>query len=118
MSKRIVYRDGVPARRRDWSRQELALLRRAAGVLWRPGLSLESDSGVADEGDPWFVLCDEDSGEVLVHFARIGGTYVVCAPSLNGALTGRDLPNLVERFLGSCPDREMNSVRIRSAPAA
>jgi hypothetical protein len=79
-------RDGR-ARRRDWSRQELALLHDAANLLRE---TVETYRGVTDEGDPWFVFCDADSGDVLAHFARISG-HIVCAPVLKEGLTGRVL---------------------------
>jgi len=54
---------------------------------------------VTDEGEPWFAICHVESGDVITHFARIGGAYVVCAPFLRGSLRGRTLPELIERFL-------------------
>ena len=88
------------AHRRDWSRDELALFSDAASLLRE---TVETDSGVTDEGDPWLVFCDADSGEVLAHFARIGGQYIACV--LEGALTGRVLADLVTRFLDLHPDK-------------
>ena len=64
-----------------------------------PGCALDTDSGVTDEGEPWFAVYHAQSGEVVTHFARISGTYVVCAPFLKGSLRGAVLPELIERFL-------------------
>jgi hypothetical protein len=85
-------------RRGDWSNQELAHFHRLVAVLWNDGISVETDCGVSDEGEPWLVLCDADSSEVFGHFARISGTYAAWAPCLDGCLTGRVLPDLVKCF--------------------
>ena len=87
-------------------------------MLWEAGLRVETDSGVTDEGEPWFAFFDIDSGEVVAHFARISGTYVVCAPFLNGSLTGRVFSDLVASFLDRCPGRRMTAYSSRSTPAA
>jgi hypothetical protein len=86
--------------------------------LWNVGLALETDSGVTDEGEPWFVFCDDLSGEIFAHFARIGREYVVCAPWLNRLLTGIILRQLVDHFIDLCPYRRAASIRSRSTPAA
>ena len=76
------------------------------------------DLGVTDEGDPWFVFCDAESGDVVAHFARIGGTYLGCAPTLNGALQGRNFAVLIERFLQRRLGGRLASVKSHSTPAA
>jgi hypothetical protein len=86
-------------RRAAWTKDDLAQLHRAAGALRHFGRSLETDGGVTDEGEPWFAICHVESGDVITHFARIGGAYVVCAPFLRGSLRGRTLSELIERFL-------------------
>jgi hypothetical protein len=111
-----VYLPDARTHRRGWSKQELTVLRHAANVLSATGLSLETDSGVTDEGEPWFVFCDA-SGGVFAHFARISGTFVVYGLCINGSLTERVLPDLVERFLDCCP-RGVASLRSHSTPAA
>jgi collagen type I alpha len=108
----------VRFRRRGWSNQELAQFHRMIAILWDVGFAFETDSGVADEGEPWFVFCVADSGEMFAHFARIGGEYVVCAPCLNQSLTGATLRQLVDHFIDLCPCRRVASVRSRSAPSA
>ena len=92
----------VRARPPGWSKQELAHFRRAMKVLSDAGLALETASGASDEGEPWVVFCDADSGEVVAHFAKISGKYVVSAPFLKGSLSGRVFPRLVGRFLDRC----------------
>lgn len=118
MSRGVVYLADVRVCRGDWSTEDLAHLGRAANFVRKLGLSVETDRGVTDEGEPWFVLCDADSGEVFAHFARSSGKYVVFGPCLNGLLTGTVLRDLVERFLDDCPCRRVAANRSHSTPAA
>jgi hypothetical protein len=117
VSESTVYLAGVRALPRDWSKRELVHLHRAISVLWNAGLSLETDRGVTDEGEPWFVFCDTDTDAVVAHFARIRGTYILGAPFLNGALTGRVFPDLVKYFLEHYPGRRVASFNSDSTPA-
>jgi len=87
-------------------------------ILCDLGFAFETDSGVTDEGEPWLVFCEADTGEMFAHFARIGGEYVVCAPCLSQLLTGVTLRQLVDQFIDLCPRRRAAPVRSRSAPAA
>ena len=95
----IVCLADVRLRRRGWSNHELAQFHCVIASLCEVGFALETDSGVTDEGDPWFVLCDGDAGEIFGHFARIGGEYVVGAPCLDSLLTGTTLRQLVDHFI-------------------
>jgi hypothetical protein len=99
MSRSVVYLSGPRRRRGNWASEDLAQFRRAAGILRHLGLSIDIDNGMTDEGDPWFVFCHADSGDVLAHCARINGIYVVCAPCLKASLQGLVLPALLERLL-------------------
>jgi len=111
-----VRKAEVRFRRGDWSNQELAHFHRAIAVLWNDGVSVGTDCGVSDDGDPWFAFCDADSDEVFAHFARISGTYTVWAPYLDRCLTGHTLRDLIERFLDDCPCRRPPALAItRSA---
>jgi len=105
-------------RRRAWSNHELAQFHRMIANLSNVGFALETDSGVTDEGDPWFVFCDGNSDEIFAHFARISGEYVVCAPCLDRSLTRTTLRQLVDAFIDLCPYRHAMSTRSRSNPAA
>jgi len=98
-----VRKAEVRFRRGDWSNQELAHFHRAITGLWNDGVSVGTDCGVSDEGDPWFAFFDPDSNEVFVHFARISGTYAVWAQCLDHCLTGHILRDLIERLLDDCP---------------
>jgi hypothetical protein len=101
-----------------WSKHELGHLHRAAKLMWAGGLSIETDCGVTDEGDPWFVFCDAESGDIVAHFARMDSKYIACVPFRDGALTGRVLSDLIEQFLQQRTGAQPISVGIRSTPAA
>ena len=68
--------------KRQWNNQEIADFYRAADILERAGLDVEIDSGMTDEGEPWFVFVRSGDGEVLAHFAQIDGQFVAVS-SLN-----------------------------------
>jgi hypothetical protein len=111
MRASVVRLIGVRGHRGDWAKSDLAQLHRAADVLRHFGCHLETDGGMTDEGEPWFAFCDAASDDVVAHFARISGTYIVSAPFLKGSLRALALPDLIERFLDRyraairpCPD--------------
>jgi hypothetical protein len=79
----------------DWSAQELAEFYRVEAALLQSGLLVSSGRGVSDEGDPWFVFCREEDDEVIIHFARIGGRYLISASSYGEAVTGDDFQALM-----------------------
>jgi hypothetical protein len=99
MSEDVVSLTEVRRSRTDWSKEEIAYLERAAHFVRKLGVSVETDHGVTDEGEPWFVICDASSDEVLVHFCRIRRRYVACAPFLESSLSGHVFADLIERFL-------------------
>jgi hypothetical protein len=107
----VVSLADARARRRGWSKRELDHFQRAANVLLDAGMAVETDAGVSDEGDPWFVFCDVDSGDVLAHFAKLRGTFVVSTPPMNRAITGRVFADLIATFLDRGIDWELASVR-------
>ncbi|WP_299794105.1 hypothetical protein [uncultured Marivita sp.] len=82
---------------RDWSNQELATLFRVKHILDAAGIVSETERGLSDEGDPWFVFCHED-GNVFIHFCRIDGLYVLDSPNLNQPLRGHDFEALISDF--------------------
>ena len=118
MSGSPVSLADMRARRQGWSAHELENFHRVLNTLSQAGLSVETDCGASDEGELWFAFCDADAGEVVAHFARIGGKYVVCAPFLNGSLTGKVFPDLIEHFLDRCPGRRAASFSSHLPPAA
>lgn len=99
MSTITSYTDRVP-QPTGWSTYELELFGRAAELLCScRGFCVETDYGLTDEGEPWLVLCDADSGDVFGHFARLDDGYIACIPFHDGTLTGGDLRDLLGRFL-------------------
>ena len=84
----------------DWSQQDLAQFYRVESALIQGGLRIESDRGVTEEGDPWFVFCREDTGDPVVHFARIGGEYLIASPAFDGIVRGYDFRSLIQDLVG------------------
>ena len=85
----------------DWSQAELAEFYRVEAALLTTGMRIETDRGVTDEGDPWFVFCHaDDDRDVIIHFARDGGRYLVSASSLGGTQAGSDFRALIRQLLG------------------
>lgn len=88
---------------RDWSNQDLADFYRVEAALVQAGLSVETDRGLSDEGEPWFVFCHADTQDVIVHCARIDGMYVVASAAFEGILRGTDFRDVVEGVLSRHP---------------
>ena len=88
---------------RDWTQQETAEFYRVESALIQAGVQLESDRGVSDEGDPWFIFCRADNGEVFIHFARIDGYYVVDGVAFESPARGRDFGDLIRSLLANYP---------------
>jgi len=101
-----------------WSSDELAHIDRAARFLRTTGIRVEADSGTTDEGDPWFVFCDVESDEIIVHFARLSGTYIACHPFHSGALRGPLLADVIDQFLQIFRGLRPASADAHSTPAA
>ena len=91
----------------DWSNQELADLYRAHALIQAAQPGLECDRGVADEGDPWFVI-GKSNGDVLIQICRINGTYILDSVSLSHVLSGRNFNALVEDFLTTVTENREN----------
>jgi len=106
------------AHRQWWPKHALSHFHRVGNALRSAGLPVEADSGVTDEGEPWFGFFDAESGQVVAHFARISGRYVACAPFLNGPLTACLLSDLVACFIDRCPGKRVAAYSSRSTPAA
>src|ERR1700761_1867789 len=102
MSARI-FRFSRKEEARDWSTQELAEFYRVEAILVQTGIKVTSDRGRTDEGEPWFVFCRADDEEVVIHFARIDGQYVVSAPTYFGSVDGADFRKLVQELIERHP---------------
>ena len=92
-----------PSNSSDWSQQELAEFYRVESALLQGGLSVATDRGISDEGDPWFVFCRADNDEVIAHFARIDSEYLIVSNLYSGVGRGRDFRVLVRQMNESHP---------------
>ena len=86
-----------------WCPRELGEFYRVESVLIQAGLRVDTESGISDEGDPWFVFCKGDDGEVIVHIARIGHVYILASPSYEGITSGSDIGALVQDLVARHP---------------
>ena len=102
MVSQVVAFLRVLSRNSDWTTEEIAELYRIENALVQARLSVQTDRGVTDEGDPWFVFCRSD-GEVLVHISRFDGEYRLYTGALNNPLTGRSLMALSKSFVSQIP---------------
>ena len=87
----------------DWSSQEIAEFYRVEAALVQAGVSVFGERGLSDEGDPWFVFCRATDGEVIVHFARINGNYLIVADSLARPIRGPDFRKVLADFVAINP---------------
>ena len=89
--------------KRQWNNQDIADFYRAVDILKRAGLEVEVDSGVTDEGEPWFVFVRSGDGEVLAHFAQIDGQFVAVSSLNHEVYKGADIRQIVDRMLDAHP---------------
>jgi len=117
----ISFFQRAPEATRDWSQQEVAEFYRVESALVQAGVQLESDRGLSDEGDPWFIFCRGDNGEVFMHFARIDGVYVVDGAAFDEPARGPDFAALIRQLIGRYPlakARQRTENNIFAHPAA
>ncbi len=81
----------------DWTNQELASLYRINRLLCMADPAIDTDRGVSDEGDPWFVFID-GKGDVFVHLCRIGDDFLFDSPAQERVVISRSLNELVDAF--------------------
>ena len=102
MASQVVAFLRRSARTDDWTREELAELYRIEHALVQANVRLETDRGLSDEGDPWFVFCRVD-GEILVHVSRFDGQYRLYSPGLSNPLVGHSFAELARSFTNIVP---------------
>jgi len=104
----------------DWSQQELAEFYRVEGALIRAGIRVGTDRGLSDENEPWFVFYRSDDGEVVIHFARIDGEYLIAGPAYEEIARGFDFTALVRNLVARHPliRRSESSGNLSIHPAA
>ena len=89
---------------RDWSAAEVAEFYRVEAALVQAGVvPVETERGLSDEGEPWFAFCRADTGEVIVHIARIGANYVLAGPAFGGIAQGKDVHLMIADLLSRHP---------------
>ncbi len=99
-------------RLQDWTNNELAEFYRIEASLIRNGISVETDRGVSDEGHPWFVFCRSDTGDVILHLARLDGHYLAASSVFGGSARGPDFKSLIQCVIGS---QLQSVVRVKNA---
>jgi hypothetical protein len=87
----------------DWSQQELAEFYRVEAALMRAGIRVGTDRGLSDENEPWFVFYRTDDGEVVIHFARIDGEYLIAGPAYEEIARGFDFTSMVRNMVARHP---------------
>src|SRR6476619_2280367 len=92
-----------PCERGDWNQRELAEFYRVEAALTKSGVGISTDRGLTDEGEPWFVFFRQCDEEVIVHFARISGEYIVASNFTEAVFRGRNFQTLVQKLLDSHP---------------
>jgi hypothetical protein len=112
----VSFADRI-SRHCGWSNEEFAELYRVEHALSQTGIPLETDYGITDEGDPWFVFC-RCEGEVLVHIARYDGLYRLCSPALPQPLTGLSFTALTKSFVSGLRAPVQQSAGVSIHPAA
>jgi len=93
----------TPAPASDWSQQELAEFYRVEAALLRAGIRVGTDRGLSDEKEPWFVFYRTDDGEVVIHFARIDGEYLIAGPAYEEVARGFDFSSMVRNMVARHP---------------
>ncbi len=88
---------------RNWSQQEFAELYRVRDRLVQSGLRVALDLGLTDEGEPWAVFLQSESGEAFVHIARLNGAIVVANMMANVVYRGADFRAITDQMLQDAP---------------
>jgi hypothetical protein len=104
----------------DWTQQELAEFYRVESALIRAGIRVGTDRGLSDENEPWFIFYRADDGEVVIHFARIDGEYLIAGPAYEEIARGFDFSALVRNMVARHPliRRAENNTNLSIHPAA
>src|SRR5262245_997837 len=103
MSVNVVAINRLLQRSWDWLPREIAEFYRVEAALLQAGLRIDTARGLSDVGDPWFVFCRHDDGEVIIHIARIDGEYVLVSPCYDGVARGRDISSMVRDLVSRHP---------------
>ena len=88
---------------RDWDNAELAQFFRVEAALRQAGIFVDTQRGLTDEGDPWFVYCRQDTGDVFLHIARFDGLYFAASPSMATPLVRKRFDELLDELVRENP---------------
>ena len=102
-SFRLRREGAVAVVHRNWSQQELAELYRVRDRLVQSGLRVALDLGLTDEGEPWAVFLQSDSGDAFVHIARLNDEVVVANMMANVVYRGQDFRAITDQMLCDAP---------------
>lgn len=100
----------------DWTETERARLTELAGrFAAQAGVNIAY--GISDVGDPWCVVLDAHE-EVLVHVARVNGTFVAHTLAGDAFAEARDLETAIETILGTKWLEDREGAVVPFAPAS
>jgi hypothetical protein len=107
MNATILSIFAKPARRvpapRNWTTQEVAELYRVCEHLAQAGIRVVIDTGLSDEGEPWAVFEQCETGDVVVHIARIDGQLIVSNGVSGEVYRGANFRSLTDQMLEGAP---------------
>lgn len=88
---------------RNWTTQEVAELYRVCEHLGQAGIRVIIDTGLSDEGEPWAVFEQCETGDVVVHIARIDGELIVSNGVSGEIYRGANFRALTSQMLEGAP---------------
>ena len=88
---------------RNWSTQEIAELYRVCEHLGQAGIRVLVDTGLSDENEPWAVFEQCETGDVVVHIARIDGELIISNGISGQVYRGASFRALTDQMLADAP---------------
>ncbi len=90
-------------KKKSWDNQDLADFYRAMDILEQAGLQTDTDCGLTDEGDPWFVFIRPETGDVIAHFAQVDGAFIAVSSLNQEVYKGDNIRAIVDQMLSNYP---------------
>ena len=88
---------------RNWTTQEIAELYRVCEHLGQAGIRVLVDTGLSDENEPWAVFEQCETGDVVVHVARIDGELLISNGISGQVYRGASFRALTDQMLADAP---------------
>lgn len=88
---------------RNWTTQEIAELYRVCEHLGQAGIRVLVDTGLSDENEPWAVFEQCETGDVVVHIARIDGELIISNGISGQVYRGASFRALTDQMLADAP---------------